>query len=62
LNRNHNIPENRKNLYRNFISFTKKLAKLTPKDEKSKQKLMAELEQTSNVASKSWLLEKLAEL
>lgn len=62
LNRNHNIPENRKNLYRNFISFTKKLAKLTPRDEKSKQKLMAELEQTSNVASKSWLLEKLAEL
>lgn len=62
LNRNKNIPEDRKNLYRAFISFTKKLAKLTPKDEKSKTKLITELQQTSNVASKNWLLEKLAEL
>jgi hypothetical protein len=61
LNRNKNIPEERKNLYRNFISFTKKLAKLTPKDEKSKIKLTLELQQTNNVASKNWLLEKLAE-
>ena len=62
LNRNYNIPEDRKNLYRNFISFSKKLAKMTPKDEKAKQKLTLELEQTKNVASKNWLLEKLAEL
>jgi hypothetical protein len=62
LNRNNNIPEDRKNLYRNFISFSKKIAKLAPKDEKSKQKLILALEQTKNVASKSWLLEKLAEL
>jgi len=62
LNRNKNIPEERKNLYRNFISFTKKLAKLNPKDEKSKIKLNTALQQSSNVASKNWLLEKLAEL
>jgi hypothetical protein len=35
---------------------------MTPKDEKAKQKLTLELEQTKNVASKNWLLEKLAEL
>ena len=62
LNRNNHIPDNRKELYRNFVSIAKKLAKMTPKDEKAKQKLTLELEQTKNVASKNWLLEKLAEL
>lgn len=62
LNRNNDIPEARKELYRNFVSFSKKLARLTPKDEKAKQKLIFELEQTKNVASKNWILEKLAEL
>jgi hypothetical protein len=62
LNRNNDIPEARKELYRNFVSFSKKLARLTPKDEKAKQKLTFELEQTTNIASKNWLLEKLAEL
>jgi hypothetical protein len=62
LNRNNDIPEARKELYRNFVSFSKKLARLTPKDEKAKQKLTFELEQTKNIASKNWLLEKLAEL
>jgi len=62
LNRNNDIPEATKELYRNFVSFSKKLARLTPKDEKAKQKLAFELEQTKNIASKNWLLEKLAEL
>jgi hypothetical protein len=62
LNRNNHIPEARKVLYRNFISMAKKLARMTPKDEKAKQKLTLELEQMNNVASKNWLLEKLAEL
>jgi hypothetical protein len=35
---------------------------MTPKDEKAKQKLTSELESMNNVASKNWLLEKLAEL
>jgi hypothetical protein len=62
LNRNNHIPENRKVIYRNFVSIAKKLAKMTPKDEKAKQKLTLELEPMNNVASKNWLLEKLAEL
>ena len=62
LNRNNEIPEARKILYRNFVSIAKKLARMTPKDEKAKQKLTLELEQMNNVASKNWLLEKLAEL
>lgn len=62
LNRNNEIPEARKVLYRNFVSIAKKLARMTPKDEKAKQKLTLELEQMNNVASKNWLLEKLAEL
>ena len=62
LNRNNHIPENRKILYRNFVSIAKKLAKMTPKDDKAKHKLTSELEAMNNVASKNWLLEKLAEL
>jgi hypothetical protein len=61
LNRNPNIPEKRKDYYRNFISFTKKLAKLAPRDEKSRVKLTTDVQQSENVASKNWLLEKLAE-
>lgn len=62
LNRNNHIPDSRKELYRNFVSIAKKLARMTPKDEKAKQKLTIELEKMNNVASKNWLFEKLAEL
>jgi len=61
LNRNTELPEIRKSPFRHFISFTKKIAKLGPRDKKGREKLMLELEAIPNVASRAWLQEKLAE-
>jgi hypothetical protein len=62
LNRNKDITEDRKRLYKNLIRFTKKLTKIMPGDQKAIDKLRDELNQTKNVASAGWLAEKLAEL
>ena len=62
LNRHKDIPSSRRQLYANLIRFTKKITNLTPGDRKAVQKLKQELEATKNVASHSWLMEKIAEL
>ena len=62
LNRNKNLPESRKNLYKNLIKFTKKLTKITPGDKNSLKKLRQEIEQTKDIASAGWLKEKISEL
>lgn len=63
LRRRKDIAPNRKVLYKNYINFVKKLAKIMPGDKKSVEALSTEInaikDKTINVA---WLLEKLAAL
>lgn len=62
LNRHKDIPEQRKKLYANLIKYTRRLSKIIPGDKTAVEKLKKELQETKNVASLSWLKEKLAEL
>lgn len=62
LNRHKNIPDNRRANFKNLIKFTKALLNLNPKDETIVNKLKEEITASKNVASKEWLLEKIAEL
>lgn len=62
LNRNKGIPESKKSDYKNLIKFTKKLVKTIPGDQKTLEKVKKEVEATKNIASRKWLLEKIAEL
>lgn len=62
LNRHKDIPPQRRNNYSNLIKFTKKLTKMLPRDKKSLEKLKQEIRSTKNIASKGWLIEKIAEL
>lgn len=62
LRRHRDLPGSRRVLYTNLIKFTKKLTKLTYRDKKGIQKLKEELEATKNIASRNWLLEKIAEM
>lgn len=62
LNRNKEIPSARKTNYKNLIKFTKKLLSIPPSDNKKLQQLKQEVELTKNIASRDWLLEKIAEL
>lgn len=62
LNRNKEIPSARKTNYKNLIKFTKKLLSLPPSDNKKLIQLKQEVELTKNIASRDWLLEKIAEL
>jgi hypothetical protein len=62
LNRNKEIPSARKTNYKNLIKFTKKLLGLPPSDNKRLIQLKQEVESTKNIASRDWLLEKIAEL
>ena len=62
LNRQNNIPKDRKELYKNLIKFTKKLTRIMPGDEAAIQRLKEEIAETRNVASLKWLQEKIEEL
>lgn len=62
LNRNKEIPSARKTNYKNLVKFTKKLLGLPPSDSKKLAQLKQEVEATKNIASRDWLLEKIAEL
>ncbi len=61
LDRKKEIPEQRKNNFKNLIRFVKKLLKTIPGDKKGLVKLQEELAATPNV-DKRWLMEKLEEL
>ncbi len=61
LNRHNEIPEQRKNYYKNLIKFTKRLTKILPNDQKVIDKLKKEIEQTPDFKVK-WLNEKIAAL
>lgn len=62
INRHKTVSPERKQLYLNLIKFVKKLTEIIPRDKKAIQKLKEELEETKNVASRNWLLEKVEEL
>lgn len=61
LRRHRDLPNSRRVLYTNLIKFTKKLTKLTRRDTSGLKKLKEEVEATKNVASRNWVLEKIAE-
>jgi len=62
LNRNKNIPDSRKTLFKNQIRFTKKLVNLPPNAQSELTKLKQEVTDNKNTINRSWLLEKIAEL
>ncbi len=62
LNRNKKITQDRKKRYLNLIKFTKKLCRMIPNDKKALEKIKLEVNATKEIASKKWLLEKIAEL
>lgn len=62
LNRHKNLPEARRKSYLDLIRFTKWLTKIIPGDKSSLEKLEKELNETTGVASESWLREKIKEL
>lgn len=62
INRQNNIPKDRKENYKNLIKFTKKLTRIMPGDLAAIQKLETEIADTRNVASLKWLQEKIEEL
>jgi hypothetical protein len=62
LNRNKNIPDSRKTLFKNQIRFTKKLVNLPPKAGAELKKLKEEVTANKNTINRSWLLEKIEEL
>jgi hypothetical protein len=61
LNRNSEIPEDRKINFKNLIKYTKKLVSLPPGNRKAVEELKQEVEATGTIASRNWLLEKIAE-
>lgn len=62
LSRHKSITAERKKAYLDLIKFVKKLTEIIPRDKKAIAKLKAELEETKNVASRNWLLEKVEEM
>jgi hypothetical protein len=62
LNRHKDITERIRNPYLQYISFIKKLTKVTTGDKKTIEQIRQEIKDAKGVASEKWLLEKLAEL
>ncbi len=63
LNRNKKLPTERKQIYINFIKFTKKLTKIIPGDKKAIEKLRLDISNTKGgIVNIKWLKEKIAEL
>jgi hypothetical protein len=62
INRHKNFNEIQRLPYLNYISFVRKLTKIIAGDKSLIEQTRKEIEETKAVASKKWLLEKLAEL
>jgi hypothetical protein len=63
LNRHKDIPQKRRKNYFNLISFIKKMSNTIPGDKEAVKKLKTNFEKLDGIAaSKSWVLEKIAEL
>jgi len=61
LNRHKEIPQQRRDYFKNLIKFTKKLTKVIPGDKAAVAKIKQEIEETEGFRVK-WLEEKIAEL
>ena len=62
LNRHKDIPLARRQSFSDLIKFTRKLTRVLPGDKKAVEKIKTELSTNKNVASRGWLMEKIAEL
>ena len=62
LNRHDEIPEIRRENFHNLIRFTRRLTKVDTSIPEELDKLEDEIKATKQVASQSWLLEKVQEL
>lgn len=63
LNRNKNIPQNRRKSYLNLLKYVRKLTRVTPGDKDVINKLRDEIiREKANHVNHEWLLEKIAEL
>ncbi len=56
------IPDRRRKSYMQYLKYVKNISNHIPGDNKKKEKLIAELDKNTGVASINWLREKLAEL
>ena len=61
LNRHKEIPEINRLAYRNLVTFTRRLTRMLPGDQKALDQLRADLAGQRYVASRPWLEEKIAE-
>ncbi len=62
LNRKQDIPESRRANFKNLIKYTKRLTRIIPSDAKAVEKLKKEVKENKKIASRKWLLDKIAEL
>ena len=63
LNRNKNIPQNRRKSYLNLLKYVRKLTRVTPGDKDAINKLRDEIiREKANHVNHEWLLKKIAEL
>lgn len=61
LNRRKDITQNRRDIYLNLISFTRRFMNLAPSDKAGHQKLLDKLDDTKIIGSRAWLKEKIQE-
>ena len=62
LSRKKSISDTQRNVYGNFVRFTLKLSRIDVKNKKKLASLRKEIESTSQMADKGWIMEKLGEL
>jgi len=62
LNRQKSLPPRKVRNYLNLIRFTKRLARLIPKDHEAINKLKEDVLKEKGAVNANWLLEKIAEL
>lgn len=63
LNRNKNIPQQRRKSYLNLLKYVRRLTRIAPGDKESVKKLREEIiREKANHVNHEWLLEKIAEL
>ncbi len=62
LQRHKEIAPRRRQTFRNFIRFVKKLTRIIPRDKKQIEAFKNELAQTQQIVNRPWLLEKVEEL
>jgi len=62
LQRHKEIAPRRRQTFRNFIRFVKKLTRIIPRNKEQIEAFKNELAQTSQIVNRPWLLEKAEEL